>query len=118
MSNEIMKLVIKTDELVPFEQPQGFLNRLLAVVDGFSVMVTESVPGTTFDAVHPEAELIYVLQGEIEYDNGRKVKANEAVVNLPNLRHSGTTAGDKAIRMVIVLSPPPKTHLEFPRPMA
>lgn len=113
MAKDLMKQVINLEDIEPVEMPKGFLTRLLAVVDNFSVTVIESTPGTRFEAVHPEAELVYVLRGQIEYDDGRIVKAKEAVVNLPDVPHSGITAGNEPILFIEIKSPPPKVYLDL-----
>jgi len=105
MSSSSMGRVIRPADIEPVEVQPGLLVRALAMVDGCSVAVVEGPPGNRFEAVHPEWELVYVLQGQADYDDGRSVKAGEAVINLPNAPHPFQTVGDEAMVIIEIKSP-------------
>ena len=63
--------------------------RLWAATENFSICICESQPGSSFGgASHPEKEIMYVLQGQLQYEDGRVAKEGEAVINLPDMPHS------------------------------
>jgi mannose-6-phosphate isomerase-like protein (cupin superfamily) len=96
MPGNLMKQVFSLDDIEPIEMPKGFFVRLLGAMENqFSVCVIEAQPGSKFGVTHPEAELVYVLRGQVEYDDGRFVKANQAIINLPNVYHSGRITGEE-----------------------
>ena len=53
----------------------------------------------------PEKEIVYVLEGQIEFDDGRVVRVNEAICNLPNIPHSGKYTGIESLRILEIKSP-------------
>jgi quercetin dioxygenase-like cupin family protein len=105
MSASAMGRVIRPADIEPVEVQPGLFVRPLAVVDGCSVVVVEAPPGNRFEVVHPEWELVYVLQGQADYDDGRSVKAGEATINLPNVPHPFQTVGDEAMVIIEIKSP-------------
>jgi quercetin dioxygenase-like cupin family protein len=77
------------------------------------VAVVEAPPGSRFEVVHPEWELVYVLQGQADYDDGRSVKAGEVTINLPNVPHPFQTVGDENMVIIEIKSPAAPTCLEL-----
>jgi quercetin dioxygenase-like cupin family protein len=113
MSSSAMRRVIRPADIEPVELQPGLFVRVLAVVDGCSVAVVEAPPGNRFEVVHPEWELVYVLQGQADYDDGRSVKAGEAIINLPNVPHPFQTVGDEAMVIIEVKSPAAPAYVEL-----
>jgi len=113
MLPEAMRKVIKLEEIDPVEIRPGLFVRALAVVDNFSVVVVESPPGNHFEVAHPEAEFVFVLRGQADYDDGRSAKAGEAVINLPNVPHPFRTVGDEPMVILEIKSPPPPLYVDL-----
>jgi len=90
------------------KNPSGSVVKALAVTNNMSICIIEAQPGARFDdkTGHPQKEIVYVLKGQIEYDDGRVVRANEAVCNLPHIPHPGGYAGKGQIQFLEVKSPP------------
>jgi quercetin dioxygenase-like cupin family protein len=105
MSSSAMRRVIRPADIEPVELQPGLFVRALAVVDGCSVAVVEAPPGSRFEVVHPEWELVYVLRGQADYDDGRSVRAGEAIINLPNVPHPFQAVGDEAMVIIEIKSP-------------
>ncbi|MBI2868555.1 MAG: hypothetical protein HYX96_01865 [Chloroflexi bacterium] len=103
----IMKRVIKPDEMETIRDDTGAAFKLMAATRNMSILRKERQPGSVFTdhTGHPEKEIVYVLQGQVEYDDGRTVRAGEAVVNLSNAPHSGHYGAAGTPRIVEVKSP-------------
>jgi len=110
---EAMQKVIKLEEIEPVEIRPGLFVRALAVVDNFSVVLVESPPGNYFQVSHPEAEFVYVLRGQADYDDGRSAKAGAAVINLPNMPHPFRTVGEEPMVILEIKSPPPPLYVDL-----
>jgi quercetin dioxygenase-like cupin family protein len=95
MELALMKKVFRIADIEPFEAlPSGHTAWLLTKVDNLSVVILETKQEAEFpSSYHPEEEFIYVLQGRLEYDDGRVAKASEAVFNLPDINHPGRYNG-------------------------
>jgi len=79
-----------------------------------SIVMNESEPGSSFKGtVHPEKEIVYLMQGRLEYDNGRVVDPGEAVINLPNILHPGRRGGTTNIRSFEAKAPADPKLLEM-----
>lgn len=104
---EVMKKVIRIEDLKTLTDPlNATTRRIWLMTDNVSVCMNESRPGSRFvDPGHPEKEIIYVIQGQLEYDNGRIVRDGEAIVNLANVPHPGRRGGTKTIRTLEIKSP-------------
>lgn len=113
MYADAMKHVIAVKEIKPVEVQPGLFVRALAVKDDVSVVVVEAAPGTRFEVVHPEWELVYVLCGQADYDDGRSVRAGEAIINLPNVPHPFVTVGSEPMVIIEVKSPAPQAYLKL-----
>jgi mannose-6-phosphate isomerase-like protein (cupin superfamily) len=108
-----MQKVIKLEEIEPVEIRPGLFVRALAVVDNFSVVLVESPPGNYFQVAHPEAEFVYVLRGQADYDDGRSAKAGDSVINLPNMPHPFRTVGEEPMVILEIKSPPPPLYVDL-----
>lgn len=116
MCADSMQQVIAVKEINPVEIQPGLFARALAVKDDVSVVVVEAAPGKRFEVVHPEWELVYVLRGQADYDDGRSVRAGEAIINLPNVPHPFVTVGSEPMVIIEVKSPAPSAYLELWEP--
>lgn len=88
---DVMKKVIKPEEVEVIHTPTGAMLRPLAVTDNLGICRNERGLGGEFAAHgHPEEEIIYILQGQVDYVDGRVVKANEASFNLSDAPHGGS----------------------------
>ena len=82
-----------------YEEKVMTLRRLWLATESFSIVMNESEPGSSFKGtVHPEKEIVYVIQGQLEYDNGRVVTSGQAIINLPDAPHPGRRGGTEHIR--------------------
>ena len=113
MDFSLMRAVIRPADIEPVELQPGLFVRALAVVDGFSVAMIESAPGNRFEVVHPEWEFVYVLQGQADYDDGRSVRAGEAIINLPNVPHPFQAVGDEPMVIIEIKSPAAAAYVEL-----
>lgn len=104
---DLMKRVIRLDECPPFRRPStGSIQKIIVATETLSVAHIENRPVLEFpEPGHPEREIIYVLQGKIEYNDGRTPRAGEAVCNLPNKPHPCSYTGTEPIRILEILSP-------------
>ena len=95
-----MKKVIGLENVDSFyEEKVMTLRRLWLATESFSIVMNESEPGSSFTGtVHPEKEIVYVIQGQLEYENGRVVTGGEAIINLPDIPHPGRRGGTVHIR--------------------
>ena len=112
---ELMKETIKIDDLKTLTDPINATTRhIWLLTENVSVCMNESLPGSKFmDPGHPEKEIIYVIQGQLEYENGRVVTEGEAIVNLANVPHPGRRGGVKPIRTLEIKSPCSSRLLEM-----
>ena len=111
MSTGPVGRVIRPADIEPVQLQPGLLVRALAAVESCSVAVVEVPPGNRLEPVHLEWEFVYVLQGQADYDDGRSVKAGEAIVNLPNVPHPFETVGDEAMVIIEVKCPAAPAYL-------
>jgi len=90
--------------------------RLWAATETFSIVTIESQPGSTFQGIkHPEKEILYLIQGHLEYEDGRVVKDGDAVVNLPDMPHSVSRKGARLTISLEAKAPPDPRILEILR---
>ncbi len=113
MCADSIQQVMAVKEIKPVEMQPGLFIRPLAVRDDLSVVVVEAAPGNRFEVVHPEWELVYVLRGQADYDDGRSVRAGEAIINLPNVPHPFVTVGNEPMVIIEVKSPAPQAYLDM-----
>jgi quercetin dioxygenase-like cupin family protein len=99
---DLMRQVMRKENVKTFYDAKIMsTRRLWAATENFSIVTIESQPGSTFRGIkHPEKEILYLIQGHLEYEDGRVVKDGEAVVNLPGMPHS---VGRKGTRLTISL---------------
>jgi len=104
---ELMSGIIRIDGLKTLTDPANTtIRRIWLLKENVSVCMNESQPGSEFiDPGHPEQEIIYVIQGQLEYDNGRIVRDGEAIINLSDVPHPGRRGGAKPIRTLEIKSP-------------
>jgi len=116
MSSSAMRRIIRPADIEAVELQPGLFVRALAAVSGCSVVVVEAAPGSRFEPVHPEWEFVYVLQGQANYDDGRSVKAGEAIINLPNVPHPFEAVGDEAMVIIEIKVPAAPAYLALLEP--
>jgi hypothetical protein len=88
-------------------EPDGSVVKVLAVTNNMSICIVEAQAGTRLDGTaHPEKEIVYVLKGQIDYDDGRIVGVHEAGCNLPGIPHPGRYAGPGPVQYLAAKSPP------------
>ena len=109
--SDIMRKVLRLDDVEP-KISAGSTEWLLARTKHLSLYVLKSNSVKEFTQLgHPEEEIVYVLQGQVEYDNGRLAKSGEAVVNLPNTPCSGKYIGIEPVWLLKVrVRPWPKSQ--------
>jgi quercetin dioxygenase-like cupin family protein len=115
---ELMKGTIRLDDMKPVRRPgSGSYAWNLVETESTSVTVAENRPVLELDDPgHPEAEIVYVVRGKIEYLNGpgRVVRAGECITNVPDMAHPFRYAGTEPVRIIEATSPP----YGKPRPVA
>lgn len=89
--------VIRREEVKTFYDARVMSTRRLWVAtENFSVVMIESQPGSAFQGLkHPEKEIVYLVQGHLEYEDGRVVRDGEAVAHLPDMPHSVSRKGTR-----------------------
>jgi len=117
LSNDLMREVMRKENVKMFYDARIMSTRRLWVAtESFSVVMIESQPGSTFQSIkHPEKEILYLIQGHLEYEDGRVVKDGEAVVNLPNMPHSVSRKGLRSTVSLEAKAPADPTILEILR---
>ena len=79
--------------------------------DALMVALTELDPGASWlRSSHPEEEVVYVIQGRLEYEDGRVVTTGMLTVNLAMQDHPGRSAGEGVTVLLEVYAPPPPTQ--------
>lgn len=106
-SRGMMERVIKLEDVQTFYEAKVMTTRRLwLATENFSVVMNESQPGSRFRGViHPEKEIVYVVHGQLGYENGRVVRDGEAVINLPDVLHPGQRGGTEPICSIEVKAP-------------
>ena len=104
---DLMSKVIRREDVETFQDPNTMTIRtILLFTENISVSMNECEAGAVFiDPGHPEKEIVYVIQGQIEYDDGRIVREGEAIINLPNIPHNGRRGRTKPTRSLEIKSP-------------
>jgi quercetin dioxygenase-like cupin family protein len=96
-NKDLMREVMRKESVKTFYDARIMsTRRLWAATETFSIVTIESQPGSTFQGIkHPEKEILYLIQGHLEYEDGRVIKDGEAVVNLPDMPHSVCRKGTR-----------------------
>ena len=112
---DAMNRVIRLEEIETIHDDTGAKIEPLAITENMSILGKERKPGGEFqDPVgHPEEEIVYVLQGQVEYDDGRTIRAGEAGCNLPDAPHSGIYGKIGIPRIIEVKSPSEERFAKF-----
>lgn len=107
-SEDSMSKVIRIEDIETHENSMANdIRSILLITKTASFCITEAKPGTSWmDPGHPEKEIVYLIQGQLEYDDGRVVGAGEAIINLPDIPHPGKRVGHELARLVEIKSPP------------
>ncbi|MFC2032885.1 hypothetical protein ACFLUS_06015 [Chloroflexota bacterium] len=106
---DLMKKTIRIRYLEPFRRPSsGSLQRIVAITENLSITYLENKPVAEFPGLgHPQTEIVYMMQGKIEYGGGRRVvRPGEAICNIAGLPHPSRYAGTEPIKALEILSPP------------
>ncbi len=116
LSPNLMKKVIKLEDIESFRRPtSGSWQRVVSLTPNASVCYLENHPVKELpDLGHPEEEIVYVLQGRVEYENGRVVRTGEAICNLPDRPHFARYTGTEPIRSIEIKSPPDRRYFSHP----
>ncbi len=79
--------------------------------ENMAMTIAKFGPGTTFEEPlgHYE-ELIYVLSGRMEYEDGRVLEAGSATINLRGQPHKGKITGDEPCVFLVIVSNPGADH--------
>ena len=107
------KDVIKIEDVDPAEEP-GFLRRYLFRGEHMMCYYSEMQPGVDSTKLpehyrkHSNEEIVFLLQGKLEYEDGRIVKAGMITINHPMKPHGCKVIGDEAVIALAIHSPPPE----------
>lgn len=114
---DLMREVMRKENVKTFYDAKIMsTRRLWAATENFSIVTIESQPGSTFQGIkHPEKEILYLIEGHLEYEDGRVVKDGEAVVNLPDMPHSVSRKGTRLTISLEVKAPADPRILEMLR---
>lgn len=115
LSRNMMSTIIREkDADILIDSLNNTTRKVWLLTETLSVSMNDSQPGSRFvDPGHPEKEIIYVIQGQLEYANGRVVTDGEAIINLPDMPHPGKRTGRRAIRTLEIKSPCSSRLLEM-----
>lgn len=102
---------IRLHSLPAVQRPiTGSIARYLLRSQSAGVAIVDAIPGVDVDGdtAHPENEIVYVLEGKIEFldGQGRVVRPGECVTNVPGMEHPNRYSGRSPIRMLEINSPP------------
>ncbi len=121
ISPEVMNRVISPAEVDPATTvrfPSGSVIKPLIVTDNVSVCMIEAKPGAEFAGPGmPQKEILYVIEGRMEFNDGRVAKRGEAVCNLADIPHPGRYPRRGPIRLLEIKSPPNPTFVKYRVPM-
>jgi len=93
---DLMRKVIRLADVEPIKLPfgTGTLRRVLIETDNMFISVGENWPVMDFeDRGHWDPEIVFGLEGKLEYLDGRSVRPGDMVTNAYNVPHPGRYAG-------------------------
>ena len=94
MDKDRLKTIFGEKDLTPITLPSGHIAWVLLELDNISIVINDGEKGKRFnDLGHPEEEFIYVLDGYLEYIDGRIAKSGEAVFHIADAPHTGGYSG-------------------------
>ena len=105
--------VVEILKEMPVEEP-GFLRRYLFRGEHMACLYSQMQPGVDSRKLpesyrkHDNEEIVYVLQGCLEYEDGRVVKAGMVTINHPGKAHGARVVGDTPVISFVVHAPPPE----------
>jgi hypothetical protein len=110
---DLAKRVIKVNDIVPIQPVPGSRRyvKVIVVTGNFSLALIErettgGVRAKEVSTSHPEKEIIYMLQGQLTYDNGRVLNPGRAIVNLSNFDHPNADTGEEYSHFLEMKVPP------------
>jgi quercetin dioxygenase-like cupin family protein len=114
-SSDLGKKVIRSEDAETGKDAMASdFRTVLLITENASFCISEAQPGTSWvDPGHPEREIVYFMQGQAEYEDGRVVRAGEAIVNFPNVPHPGKRGDEEPVRLFEVKSPPSSRLLKM-----
>ncbi len=117
MDTSVMEKVHRLGDSKPTKVlSSGATQWLLAQIGRVSLYVVDNQPGAEFTvAGHPEEAAVIVLEGLLNYEDGRVVRGGEAVFQLPNTPYKGKYVGTESIRLLVV-KVMPKSGSASPNP--
>ena len=107
------KNVVKIEDETPTEEP-GFFRRYLFRGEHMVCYYSQMQPGVDSRNLpehyrkHSVEEIVYVLQGTLEYEDGRIVEAGMVTINHPMVPHGCRVVGDEPVIAFCVHSPAPE----------
>lgn len=93
---ELMRRVIRLADVEPIKLPfgTGTLRRVLIETENMFISVGENWPVMEFeDRGHWDPEIVFGLEGKLEYLDGRDVRPGDMVTNAYNVPHPGRYGG-------------------------
>jgi hypothetical protein len=105
--------VIKIEEVEAAEEP-GFLRKYLFRGEHMMCYYSQMQPGVDSTKLpehyrkHSNEEIVFLLQGKLEYEDGRIVEAGMITINHPMKPHGCKVIGDEPVIALAVHSPPPE----------
>jgi mannose-6-phosphate isomerase-like protein (cupin superfamily) len=110
---DLEKDVIDIHKTEPVEEP-GFLRRYIFRGDHMVAYYSQMQPGVDSTTLpehyrkHPNEEIVFVLQGRLEYEDGRVVEAGQVTINHPMQPHGCKVASQEPAIAFCVHAPPPQ----------
>jgi hypothetical protein len=107
------KDVIKIADAATTEEP-GFLRKYLFRGEHMMCYYSQMQPGVDSTKLpehyrkHSNEEIVFLLQGKLEYEDGRIVEAGMITINHPMKPHGCKVIGDQPVIALAVHSPPPE----------
>ncbi len=109
----LQKDVIKIEEVEASEEP-GFLRKYLFRGEHMMCYYSQMQPGVDSTKLpehyrkHSNEEIVFLLHGKLEYEDGRIVEAGMVTINHPMQPHGCRVVGDEPVIALAVHSPPPE----------
>jgi len=111
--NQFQKDVIRIEEIEAVEEP-GFLRKYLFRGEHMMCYYSQMQPGVDSTKLpehyrkHMNEEIVFLLQGKLEYEDGRIVEAGMVTINHPMKPHGCKVIGDEPVIALAIHSPPPE----------
>lgn len=112
-SDQQQKDVVNIEDIEPSEEP-GFLRKYLFRGKHMMCYYSQMQPGVDSTKLpehyrkHDNEEIVFLLQGKLEYEDGRIVEPGMITINHPMKPHGCKVVGNEPVIALAIHSPPPE----------